>query len=405
MRVLMISDVAAPRVNGVSTSIRTFRDALAELGVEVRLVAPRYDGGRGLLHDGGEVRVPGRPIPLDPEDRWMNGRHLARAVEELGAGCDLVHVQTPFRAHDAGRRLARRVGVPLVETHHTDFELYGEHYLPWLPASWLRAVGRAVLRRRLADVDAVVVPSAAVRAQVERLGVGGRVERVPTGIPMPEAHAGDGEGFRRRLGIGVDQPVLVHVGRLAHEKNIGFLLEVQARVTRRLPDAVLLIAGEGPASGWLEARARSLGLAEAVRFVGYLDRTTTLRDCYRAGDAFVFGSRTETQGLVLLEAMALAVPVVSTAVGGTRDVLAECPGAWVVDEDAERFADRCIELLTAPAAVRQGLGEAGRAWVAANWSARATAERMLALYGDLVRRGPGTAGAVPIPAPTARSTS
>ncbi len=401
----MISDVAAPRVNGVSTSIRTFRDALAELGVEVRLVAPRYDGGRDLWRGDGEIRVPGRAIPLDPEDRWMNRRLLDQAVGELGIGCDLVHVQTPFRAHDAGRRWARRRGLPLVETHHTDFELYGEHYLPWLPAQGLRALGRVVLRRRFADVDAVVVPSSAVRAQVERLGVRAHVERVPTGIVMPESGAGAGIAFRKSLELAADQPVLVHVGRLAHEKNIGFLLEVHARVVQQRPPAVLVIAGEGPAAGWLRARVQSLGVAESVRFVGYLDRTTTLRDCYRAGDAFIFASRTETQGLVLLEAMALGVPVVSTAVGGTRDVLAECPGAWVVDEDAERFADRCIELLTAPPAVRQGLGEAGRAWVAANWSARATAERMLALYGDLVRRGMGTAGAVPIPAPTTRSTS
>lgn len=401
----MVSDVAAPRVNGVSTSIRTFCDALAELDVEVQLVAPRYDGGRGLSREDGEIRVPGRAIPLDPEDRWMNRRLLTQAVDELGAGCDVVHVQTPFRAHDAGWRFARSRGLPLVETHHTDFELYGEHYLPWLPSAWLRALGRSVLRRRLRDVDAVVVPSSAVRAQVERLGVRARIERVPTGIVMPDPGAGDGAGFREGLGLAADQPVLVHVGRLAHEKNIGFLLEVHARVVEQVPRAVLVIAGEGPAAGWLRSRSRSLGVAESVRFVGYLDRNTTLRDCYRAGDAFVFASRTETQGLVLLEAMALGVPVVSTAVGGTRDVLADCPGAWVVDEDAEGFADRCIEILTAPAAVRRELGDAGRAWVAANWSARATAERMLALYGDLVRRRPETAGAVPIPAGTTRSTA
>jgi glycosyltransferase involved in cell wall biosynthesis len=176
----------------------------------------------------------------------------------------------------------------------------------------------------------------------------------------------------------------VYVGRVAHEKNIGFLVEVVARLRPRVPDILLLVAGEGPALEHLRRRVRRMGLEGHVRFVGYLSRQGELGDCYCAGDAFVFASRTETQGLVILEAMALGVPVVSTAVMGTRDVLREGQGALVAEDDVGHFAGRVRELLGDPD-LRARLGAAGRAY-AAGWSSGAMAERMLALYGALAAR-------------------
>ena len=98
--------------------------------------------------------------------------------------------------------------------------------------------------------------------------------------------------------------------RVAHEKNIGFLLETLTYLKHWHPEILLVIAGEGPASAALKRRTTDLNLEAHARFVGYLDRSRELLDCYRAADLFVFSSRTETQGLVLLEAMALGVPVV-----------------------------------------------------------------------------------------------
>jgi glycosyltransferase involved in cell wall biosynthesis len=118
-----------------------------------------------------------------------------------------------------------------------------------------------------------------------------------------------------------------------------------AEVKKQLPNVLLIIAGEGPAEKHLHALTRSLGLENNVKFIGYLDRETELKDCYCAGNAFVFASRTETQGLVLLEAMALGVPVVSTAVMGTRDILEEEMGAIIAEEDKHDFATKVINVL------------------------------------------------------------
>ena len=119
-------------------------------------------------------------------------------------------------------------------------------------------------------------------------------------------------------------------------------------------------------------------------FVGYLDRRGPLLDCYRAADVFVFASRTETQGLVLLESLALGVPVVSTAVLGTKEVLANAAGALVVREDVAEFAAAVVRVL-GDRALHAQLASAGREFVERHWSSREMAKRLLALYEEVVR--------------------
>ena len=230
----------------------------------------------------------------------------------------------------------------------------------------------------------MIVPSTAMRETLERYGVQTRIEIVPTGIPLAEVSGGDGVRFRAARGIAPSRPMLLYVGRVAFEKNIGFLLRALVRVRREVSDALLVVCGEGPALAKLTRLARTLGLAEAVRFVGYLERTTHLLDCYRAADAFVFASRTETQGLVLLEAMALGVPVVSTAVMGTRDIVGPERGALVAADDEADFAAKIVRLLR-DRGLRARLSVEGREY-AQTWSATALALRMEAFYRSVLDR-------------------
>ena len=389
MRILYVSDVYFPRVNGVSTSIQTFRRELERLGHASTLLAPEYPAA--FRDEAGVVRVPSRYLPLDPEDRAMRLGDLRRAERALERErFDLVHVQTPFLAHYSGLRLARSLRVPCIATYHTLFEEYLFHYVRFAPRAWLRAVARRFSRGQCNALDAVVVPSTAMRETLARYGVTAPTEIVPTGIPLSEFAGGDGARFRVRRGIAPDRPMLLYVGRVAFEKNIGFLLRMLARVHAERPDALLVICGEGPAERSLHRLAAALGVASSVLFAGYLDRASTLLDCYRAADAFVFASRTETQGLVLLESMALGVPVVSTAVMGTRDIVGPGRGALVALDDEADFAAKVLELLR-DRGLRERLGREARAY-AAEWSAPATARRMVMLYRTvLARRADGTA--------------
>jgi glycosyltransferase involved in cell wall biosynthesis len=390
MRILYLSDVYFPRVNGVSTSIRTFRRELQAIGHEVVVVAPEYTQPESA-EEADIVRVASRGIPLDPEDRLMRRRSLRELPARLGPRAfDLVHIQTPFAAHYAGLRIARELGVPCVATYHTFFEEYLYHYVPFVPRALMRALARGFSRRQGNQVDALAVPSRAMLSALTAYGVRSPMMILPTGLSLGEFAGGDGTSFRRRHGIPAERPLLVHVGRIAFEKNIDFLLRMLERVRVRYPDVLLLIVGEGPALSQLKNIAYRLGLDANVQFLGYLDRATTLLDCYRAGDVFVFSSRTETQGLVLLEAMALGVPVVAIAEMGAIDILEAGEGAVIVPADEQAFADAVCSLLDSPS-LRRRLAAEGIQY-AARWDAAPQAQRLADFYAEVLR---GSADSIP----------
>lgn len=383
MRILMLSDVYFPRVNGVSTSIRTFRDDLAELGQVCELVAPEYPG-RPASDDAQVTRIRSRGVPRDPEDRMMVRRDLRRATAKFRAGdFDVLHIQTPFVAHYGGLELARRLQLPVVESYHTYFEHYLHHYVPLLPSTWLQSCARRLTLSQCRQVAAVIAPSRPMAEALQAYGVRTRIEVLPTGLDARRFVSGDRSRFRAVRGIDAQRPVALFVGRIAHEKNIDFLLRMLVRLRQQVPQLLFVLAGEGPAQAHCRELVRRLGLEAAVMFVGNMDRDTELLDCYAAADVFVFASRTETQGLVLLEAMAQGVPVVSTAVMGTAEVLAGTRGSVVVPEDEATFAAAVTGLLRDPARCAE-LSAAARD-DATRWSSRAMARELVALYESVTQ--------------------
>jgi glycosyltransferase involved in cell wall biosynthesis len=384
MHILMVSDVYFPRINGVSTSISAFRSELQKQGHRVTLVVPAYVQAKGF--DADIVRVPGRAVPGDPEDRLMSRRALRAALDRLSdRDFDVVHVQTPFQAHYAATRYARRRGLPCVETYHTFFEEYFHHYVRFLPAWLTRLAARVFTRRQAAAVDLLVVPSRAMEERLKCYGVRTRTHVLPTGLQPVDYQTADPAPFLEAHAIDAARPCLVHVGRIAHEKNLCFLLEVLDRVRRAVPDVLMLVAGEGPALESLRRRATGLGLEQNIRFLGYLGRDGELQACYAAGDVFLFSSRTETQGLVLLEAMAAGTPVVSTAVMGTRDILEAGRGALVAEDDVADFAAKVTRLLQ-DAELRESVSAEAKAY-AREWTAGRFARELADVYRSVYRPG------------------
>ncbi len=383
MRILKLSDVYFPRVNGVSTAIRTFAREFVSAGHQVQLVAPSYPQA-APTEPFPITRLSARTLPLDPEDKLITGRAARGLAAQLRASdYDLIHIHTPFRAHYLGVQLARRWNLPVVETYHTYFEQYLGKYLPWLPGGLLRLAARRFSVSQADAVDALVVPSQPMLDVLRGYGVRARAEVIPTGLPDDELPDGDGARFRERHGIGRDRAVLLYVGRVAHEKNIDFLIGVTERLRHSHPDILLVIAGEGPATHALQRKVSSGGLHAHVRFIGYLDRGQELADCYACGDMFVFASDTETQGLVLLEAMKLGTPVVTTAVMGTAALMADRRGGLVAERDEDHFADQCRVLLDNPTERQRLAREARRK--AIDWGAPAMAARLLTLYEEITR--------------------
>lgn len=395
MRALFVSDVYFPRVNGVSTSIRTFRQDLAACGVDSLLVVPSYEPSptcEVARDEPGVLRVASAAIPKDPEDRRMRWGALNRALASIPRGhVDVVHIHTPFIAHYAGARLARNAGIPCVATYHTFFEEYLHHYVPVMPRRIGRFLARSFTRSQCDAVQALIAPSDPMRDVLLQYGVSTPIHVLPTGLPADRFTPGDAARFRAQARIPAGRPLVTYVGRVAHEKNIEFLVKVFVEVRRAVPDAMLVIAGEGPARESLRHIVARLGLEQDVHFAGYLDRNTALLDCYAAADVFVFASRTETQGLVLLEAMAQGAPIVSTAELGTRSILKAGCGALVAEEKLGAFSAAVIRVLQ-DQGLRNDLAERGRTY-ARTWSSAIMARRLADLYESL-RLSPGPERAI-----------
>ncbi len=375
MKILFISDVYFPRVNGVSTSIRTFVEQMQQLGHEVHLIAPDY--GIATQDEAWIKRVPARSIYFDPEDKLMKyGEALKMMLTIEREKYDIIHIHTPFVAHYLGIKLAAKLNIPCVETYHTFFEDYLHHYLPWMPKSMARGMARLISKRQCNAVDAIVAPSNPMLDVLRGYGISVMSEVIPTGLQDNSFKTADGKAFRLQYGIPLDCPMLLYVGRVAFEKNIDFLIEMTKLLSKKRPDVLLVVTGEGPAETSLHKLAKTLDIEKNVKFIGYLDRNKELNACYESADVFVFASKSETQGLVLLEAMAQGTPVVAIAELGTASILIEGKGALIAPDDTQQFSEKVHQLLMNPEH-RFELGKRAKAYALDRWTAKLQAERMV----------------------------
>ncbi len=382
MNILMISDVYFPRINGVSTSIQTFKTEFENQGHSVILIAPDYPAEYPI--DESIFRVPSRGIPFDPEDRMMKSNSIRKLMPTLKAyNFDIIHIHTPFVAHYSGIKIAKALSIPCIITYHTLFEEYLYHYIPFIPKQVLRFFARKFSASQCNQVRGVVAPSTIIVNLLERYGVKNNIKIIPTGIDSKKFINGDGEKFKKKFNISSNRKTLLNVSRVAFEKNIGLLIDVVNEVKITIPDILLIIAGEGPAKNAYIKQTNDMGLNDNIAFVGYLDRNSELLDCYHSADLFIFSSETETQGLVLLESMAAGTPVVSVAAMGTKDILSGCTSAKVTDGSIDDFSKKIVSLLSDDSLYDQYTSDSIS--YAAKWDSTVLAKKMLQFYSDIIR--------------------
>lgn len=338
MRIGLVSDTYAPQVNGVTTVVRRIVALLRAQGHEALLVAPRYPGTEEG-HDPRQFRAPSLPFPLYPEIRLAlpSFRRVAEFFDATPP--DVVHVHTEGALGLAGRRYALQRGVPLVTTFHTNFPQYSHHYgvgvlepAVWRWLQWFHRLARVTF-----------TPGEAVRDELVRRGVG-RATVWGRGVDSTLFHPGRRDSSWRRWLAGSDDTVVVlHVGRLAHEKNLRVLIAAWRRAREALGQrATFVVAGEGP-----EAR-RIQSHLPFVRMLGFLPREDLAR-LYASSDICVFPSHTETCGLVALEAMASGTAVIAADAGGFRESLQDgATGLVVPPHDVRQFTDLIIALVNDP---------------------------------------------------------
>jgi glycosyltransferase involved in cell wall biosynthesis len=269
---------------------------------------------------------------------------------------------------------------PLLFTHHTLYHEY-VHYIPWLSPRLTRPAVLGYVREFANRCDLVIAPSGVIREMLRQQGVTARTEVLPTGTIDPTQTVGlDPRAARARYGIPADRPLLVTVSRLAPEKSVDVVLRAFQQVSDA-PGAYLLIVGGGPSAASLEALARELGIGEHVRFTGALPHEGAL-EVMAGADLFVFASQTETQGLVLVEAMAAGVPVVAIGVAGAAEVVADGESGLLVSPSPEALAAGMRRLLADPT-LRGRLGRRGKE-IAAGYAAQNLARRLVGLYQSVM---------------------
>ncbi len=367
-------------LGGVSRAVETLRTSLENLGHMVLIVAPRMAGaGRDEPH---VLRVPALPAPTYPDFALPLpvSRDLRRTIR--AHALDVFHAQHPFLLGGTARRLARACDRPLVFTYHTRYDKYA-HYVP-MPRD---AVARYAIwwsTRYANSGDIVIAPSEALAARIRAQGVRRPIEVAPSGVDLHRFRPGDRGQARRALGLPVEHPILLYVGRLDREKNLGFLLDAFARVAATQPTAELVLVGRGTQEATLRARADRTPDGARVRFVGGVDPGAVSR-FYQAADVFVFASTTETQGLAVLEAMAVGLPVVAVRAPGVEEAVVDGVAGLLVAEDPAVFGAAVLEVLgDADLAAKLA---AGAREAANDLAAPALAARVVGIYRRVLAQG------------------
>lgn len=379
MKIGVFSDSYKPYVSGVVNSIDDFTRELRALGHEVYIFAPRYPGYQE--EEPGVFRFHSFRAPTNPDYTLaipftLNFNSLIKRLN-----LDLIHVHTPFIMGRVGAVQARRLNVPLIFTYHTLYEQY-VHYVPF-NQNLTRKFTVHFSRYFCNQCDLVITPTSKIRELLLGYGVKTPVEIIPSGIDIKRFSHGDASCLRQKLGISPNKRILLFVGRLTKEKNVDFLIRAFALVQQQHPQTVLVIVAQGPEEEHLRHLIKELGLVERVFLTGRLGGQE-LVNCYHGADLFVFSSVTETQGLVVVEAMAAGLPTVAVDAYGVSDMVNSGIDGLLTPYSLKAFAAGINQLLGDPKQL-DSMAVAARAR-AQELSSTRLAQRMLSEYQEVLRR-------------------
>ncbi len=317
MNICMFTNTYLPHVGGVARSVSCFEQDLRRLGHRVLVIAPTFHGEP-------EDEDPARVLRV-PAIRNFNGSDFSasipaplqihKRVDEFAP--DIIHSHHPYLLGDAAIRAGRSRNLPVIFTHHTRYEEYTHYVLS------SKTMQKFVINLATAYANGctwVIAPSGSIAELIKERGVTAPVEVIPTGVDCQRFQQGDGGRFRQKAGIAGNVELIGHVGRLAPEKNLDFLAAAVKSYLRQNTRAKFLVVGDGPSAPELKASFARDDLADRLIMAGK-KTGDDLVDAYCAMDIFVFSSHSETQGLVVAEAMAAGCPVIALDASGVREVV------------------------------------------------------------------------------------
>jgi 1,2-diacylglycerol 3-alpha-glucosyltransferase len=378
MKIAMFTNTYLPHVGGVARSVSSFSDELRRRNHEVEIIAPQFPEAEESTEH--VLRVPaiqnfnGSDFSVHlPQPGLISGRMTEFQPE-------VIHSHHPFLLGDSALRTAYEFGLPLVFTHHTMYEQYS-HYVP-LDSEALKRVAIQLATEYCNLCSHVIAPSESIADLLKNRGVTVPVTTIPTGIDLTFFGSGNGSRARRELDIAQDALVIGHVGRLAPEKRLDFLAEAVSRYLAEHPAAKFLVVGQGPSRETMTEIFQQHSVLQQVVFAGQLCGEK-LADAYASMNVFGFASQSETQGMVIAEAMAAGNPVVAVDGPGIREIVSEQNGRLLGGDCTCHEFTAALTELTKDSDHLRNVGEAARESVR-SYGLECCADRLIELYQTLI---------------------
>ncbi|WP_148863967.1 glycosyltransferase [Marinobacter fonticola] len=346
LRVAMFTNNYLPFIGGVPLSIERLRRGLTALKHEVKVVAPSYRDQ--APEETNVLRVPSLiSMGAQREFRLANifVTRIRRRIRAFRP--DVIHVHHPIWLGSLGLWMARRLKVPAIYTYHTRLEHYA-HFVPLPGLIFRNLISHALIKRFANKCDGVIIPTYSAEEYLRMIGVKTMAFVQPTGIEFDAFQQVTDEqimALRKELGIGSDEHVFISVSRLSTEKNIDFMVEAIAGLKNaaRKPFRFLMI-GDGHERERLQQKINEHGLQNNFILLGSVP-PEDMALYYRLGDTFLFASVSETQGMVILEAMAASLPVVAVRSSGIDDVVRDGYNGFKTPENRERWSEAVLKLM------------------------------------------------------------
>jgi len=344
LNIALFTDTYEPQINGVVTSTNTLVHELNKHGHKTVIMCPKTSEDQ---HSNASIwRFRSMPFPFQTEHRITSP--LSRKLQNFkDLNIDIIHIQTPFLMGHLGLYLAWKHDIPVVHTYHTFWEEY-LHYFPLVPKRLRKLVSERLLSKKFCNrCEHIIVPSKQMYSKLLEYGVSSPISIIPTGIVFPPTPTAlQVEAFKEKWKLPQHNKVLVFVGRLGTEKNVYFLLEAFEKVKQNYSNLTLLIVGDGPEKESMQDLILQKKLSDSVVFTGYVPHEEVYV-AYRAADVIAFPSKTETQGLSLIEGLLMGKPTVCLNALGVKDILTpEQVGGFLVNDDVSAFSGALLQLLT-----------------------------------------------------------
>lgn len=374
MKVAFFTDTYWPQVNGISENIDTLKRELERKGHTVYIVAPKSSGYQD--REKNIFRLSGVRIVKNPEQRMIIPIPQKDLRSLFRRKFDLVHIHTLGTAGFLGWEVAQLRDIPTVVTYHTLLNRYSHYFMKGL-----------VVRPKVAEVgskifcnlsDITIAPTKRVKEELLSYGVKKEILVVPGGIELSRFKKSKPGFLRNKLGLSEDKKIILYLGRLGKEKNIGFIIESLKKLLESNDDIYLAIVGDGPERKNLSTLVKKLNLNSKVLFTGFVSRLDVSK-VYSDSYIFVFASTTETQGLTVPEAMATGLPVVVMRDPAFEEIVLDGKTGLLTDTSETDFAEKVLSLIENEE-LRKKLGSDGEKFVKENFSSRSQAENVLEAY-------------------------